>query len=121
MGINLCQDEDFFYPNNLPHATSLLAFDGQRRTAQEAAVLLLEELEPILEQYRQEGFSPFAASYCDRCVTLGRQVRVIRGQQEVTAQAISIAPDGGLICQKAGENFVIRSGEASVRGLYGYV
>ena len=121
MGINLCQDEDFFIQNNLPHATSLLAFDGQRRTAQEAAVLLLEELEPILEQYRQEGFSPFAASYCDRCVTLGRQVRVIRGQQEVTAQAISIAPDGGLICQKAGENFVIRSGEASVRGLYGYV
>ena len=120
MGINLCQDEDFFIQNNLPHATSLLAFDGQRRTAQEAAVLLLEELEPILEQYRQEGFSPFAASYCDRCVTLGRQVRVIRGQQEVTAQAISIAPDGGLICQKAGENFVIRSGEASVRGLYGY-
>ena len=121
MGINLCQDEDFFIQNNLPHATSLLAFDGQRRTAQEAAVLLLEELEPILEQYRQEGFSPFAASYCDRCVTLGRQVRVIRGQQEVTAQAISIAPDGGLICQKAGENFVIRAGEASVRGLYGYV
>ena len=49
MGINLCQDEDFFIQNNLPHATSLLAFDGQRRTAQEAAVLLLEELEPILE------------------------------------------------------------------------
>ena len=50
-----------------------------------------------------------------------RQVRVIRAQQEITAQAISIAPDGGLVCRKAGETFVIRAGEASVRGLYGYL
>ena len=121
IGINLNQTEVFFAQNNLPHATSLLAFSGQRRTAQAAAIQLLEELEPILEQYRQEGFSSLASSYCGRCVTLGRQVRVIRAQQEITAQAISIAPDGGLVCRKAGETFVIRAGEASVRGLYGYL
>ena len=71
MGINLCQDEDFFIQNNLPHATSLLAFDGQRRTAQEAAILFQNGT--YFRAVPPEGFSPFAASYCDRCVTLGRQ------------------------------------------------
>lgn len=121
IGVNLSQPASFFMQNDLPHATSLLASSGRRMTAQEAAAKLLNALEPILEQYKREGFEPFLREYCGRCITLGRPVQVALEQKTVQAQAVSIAPDGSLVCQKGGETFQIRAGEASVRGLYGYV
>lgn len=121
LGINLNQPASFFAENNLPHATSLLAATGQGLPVLAAAARLLNRLEPVLERYRREGFAPFLQEYCDRCITLGRQVQVILEQKTIQAQAMSIAPDGSLICQKDGETFEIRAGEASVRGLYGYV
>lgn len=121
IGINLNQPAAFFVENDLPHATSLLSVTGEERPVLTEACMLLDELEPILDQYRREGFAPFLPAYQALCATLGRQVQVIRAQQTVTAQAVSIAPDGGLVCSKDGETFVIRAGEASVRGLYGYL
>ncbi|MDD3192652.1 MAG: biotin--[acetyl-CoA-carboxylase] ligase [Oscillospiraceae bacterium] len=120
MGINLSQPAAFFEENGLPHAASLLSEAGETRPVLTAAAMLLDELEPILEQYRQDGFGPLLPAYQERCITLGRQVQVIRGQEAETAQAVSIALDGGLVCQSDGETFTIRAGEASVRGIYGY-
>ena len=121
IGINLTQPAEFFAENDLPYGTSVRSQTGETRTAKQAAGMLLDELEPILDQYRREGFSPILPAYCSRCVTLGRQVRVFQGQQPIVAQAKGIAPDGGLICEKQGVEFIVRAGEASVRGLYGYI
>ena len=121
LGINLSQPASFFVQNDLPHATSLLAATGRSLSVPEAAARLLNALEPILEQYNQEGFSAFRQEYCSRCITLGRQVQVVLEEKTVQSQAVSIAQDGSLVCKKDGETFEIRAGEASVRGLYGYV
>lgn len=121
LGVNLGQPASFFAQNDLPHATSLLASIGRSLSVPEAAARLLNALEPILERYKREGFAPFLQEYSSRCITLGRPVQVVLEEKTVQAQAVSIAPDGSLVCQKDGESFCVRAGEASVRGLYGYV
>ena len=59
--------------------------------------------------------------YREGCITLGKQVRVIRGEETKEGTALDITSDGELLCLIDGEEQIIRSGEASVRGLYGYV
>ena len=121
IGLNLTQPREYFEQNDLPHGTSLLLSCGEKRTPLQAAAMILDELEPMLEQDRAEGFSPFLAEYSRRCITLGRDVLVLRQGDAAEAKAISVSDDGSLICEKDGETFVVRAGEASVRGLYGYV
>ena len=71
---------------------------------------LLTEKEKWLDQYRRD------------CITLGRQVQVIRGEKRRTGLATGIDDNGGLIVRyDDGETGVVFSGEVSVRGLYGYV
>ena len=71
---------------------------------------------------KEAGYQPILVADCiSSRSSEDKKYALIRAQQEITAQAISIAPDGGLVCRKAGETFVIRAGEASVRGLYGYL
>lgn len=63
-----------------------------------------------LERYRQD------------CITIGRQVQVIRGDSRRTGLATGIDENGGLIVRyDSGETGVVYSGEVSVRGLYGYI
>lgn len=63
-----------------------------------------------LQRYRQD------------CVTLGREVKLLRGQDIRYARALDIDPDGSLIVRyPGGEIESVSSGEVSVRGLWGYV
>lgn len=121
IGLNLSQTQEYFTENGLPHGTSLYLSCGEKRTVLQAAAMILDELEPMLEQYRREGFAPFMKEYTRRCITVGRQVQVLRAGESLTAKAVGITPDGSLLCEKGGETFPVRAGEASVRGLYGYV
>lgn len=55
------------------------------------------------------------------CVTLGRQILVIRGEEQREGQALSLDDDGALTVRFAdGRMDTVLSGEVSVRGLYGY-
>lgn len=55
------------------------------------------------------------------CLNLGRRVRVLRPDGERSALAVSLTPDYGLAVRyDDGTEEVLRSGEVSVRGLYGY-
>ena len=62
------------------------------------------------------------AEYRRRCVNLGRPVRVLRGNTVRQATALAIDEQFGLTVQyENGETETVRSGEVSVRGLYGYI
>ena len=88
---------------------------------EEVTVAILEQFAQVYEQYRSEGFSAMLPEYREGCITLGKQVRVIRGEETKEGTALDITSDGELLCLIDGEEQIIRSGEASVRGLYGYV
>ena len=74
------------------------------------------------QPWRQESLVRIWPSYRRRCVNLGRTVRLLRpdGGGE-TAEALDIDEEFGLVVRRPdGAVKTVRSGEVSVRGLYGY-
>ena len=65
---------------------------------------------------------PWLAGYRAHCLTLGQDVQILQGDQVRLAHAEDIDDEGGLVVTLAdGRRETVRSGEVSVRGLYGYV
>lgn len=98
-------------------AVSIFAITGKRinRNILAAAVLNNIELE-----YKGLGENTLK-SYRDACITLGKNITVIRGDESFSAKALDIAADGALIIQREqGDIESVYSGEVSVRGVMGY-
>ena len=121
IGMNLTQEQAEFDRMELPHATSLKLCTGKIFSLEEVTIAILEHFSQVYARYRSEGFPAMLPEYRDGCITLGRQVRVIKGEEIKEGTALNITPEGELLCLIDGEEQIIRSGEASVRGLYGYV
>ena len=107
IGINVSQRPEDFTPEVREIATSLVQALGH---AVSRPALAAGETGPYLAEYRR------------RCVNLGRTVRLLRpdGGGE-TAEALDIDEEFGLVVRRPdGAVKTVRSGEVSVRGLYGY-
>jgi BirA family biotin operon repressor/biotin-[acetyl-CoA-carboxylase] ligase len=64
----------------------------------------------------------YLSAYRKDCITLGKEVRLLRNGIEKTGAAEDIDNDFGLVVRFSdGRCESITSGEVSVRGLYGYV
>ena len=119
IGINVCQRRDFL-PELRETAASLSMIAGAEidRAALETA--FLEELEALRRELPQET-AERRQEYGAACLNLGHRVRVLRPGGEREALAVSLTPDYGLAVRyDDGTEEVLRSGEVSVRGLYGY-
>lgn len=125
IGVNLTQTQEELDITGLPHAISLgIALNGQESaelSPEPTARAILEAFEDIYQAYRQQGFEGLLPEYKERCVTLGKRVRVIWNQKIQEGTALDITPLGELACSIEGKVQLIRSGEASVRGMYGYI
>lgn len=121
IGINVNQTEGEFLKDNLPYAASLRMLFGREFSCHEVVHLVLRKLEQVLQIYQYKGFAPLKQTYLNRLVNTSKDVRVIYHNRTVLAKACGIADDGSLICEKDGGQFTVNSGEASVRGVYGYV
>ena len=76
-----------------------------------------------LERMSRNLGSPAAimAQYRRDCITIGREITVIRGEERRNGTALSILGDGSLLVQfDNGHTAAVNSGEVSVRGLMGY-
>lgn len=121
-GVNLSHSREDFMRLDLVYAGSLLLATGNLYSAEQTACAVLNALEPLWERCRASGFSAVLDEYRALCVTLGKQVRILRGRTETLAVAEDIGDDGRLICRSTdGGKFEVLSGDVSVRGLYGYV
>ncbi|GHV46537.1 hypothetical protein FACS189499_01940 [Clostridia bacterium] len=112
IGVNVSTDESFFARNSLFFASSLKLTVG---FAPEIPVLRNAIYKEIMAAGTE--FTPeMHEVYCRRCVTLGKDVSIIRAGNVVeTARAIGISPDGELICENGRGEFVVNSGEVSIR------
>lgn len=118
IGINCCQRSDDFPPEIRDIAISLHLSPADRPRL---AVALIETLfttncglfsqkAEIMEQFRV------------RCVTVGQEISILRGDEVGHAKAMGVDDDGGLLVQYAdGSTACITSGEVSIRGMYGYL
>lgn len=121
IGINCCHRlEDF--PHELQDmATSLLLSTEKAVTPEHLAGCLIQafyrlnktlltEKGTIMNRYRQD------------CMTVGREIVLIRGEEKRYGTALQVEDDGGLrVIFDDGTTQIVQSGEVSVRGLYGYI
>lgn len=117
IGINLSQSEEYFRQAELPYGASLEMLTGSAPERNALAETIAERVIKL----SKSGFSDIYDSYRRRCITLGRDVKLIINGSEQTARAVDIAPNGYLICSNENGELSVNSGEVSVRGLYGYV
>ncbi|MCR5374928.1 MAG: biotin--[acetyl-CoA-carboxylase] ligase, partial [Lachnospiraceae bacterium] len=70
----------------------------------------------------EESFRAFAKEYNSLTVNIKRRVRVIEPDNEYEAEALGVNEEGELMVRlDSGDIRAIRSGEVSVRGVYGYI
>ena len=115
MGLNVNQDADFFEKSGLVNAASLYTLTGNKYDKMLAAEYIVDELTRLID----EDFSTVINEYSQRCVTLGKTVKLVQNNTETTAFAKAIAPDGCLICENENGEFTVNSGLVRVRGVRG--
>lgn len=120
IGINVSQSPEDFGPELSPMATSLGQHMAQVPRRSDVARALIGELNALWESFPQ-GRDAYLEEYRRRCVTTGHEVRLIRDGKTQDAFAERINEDFTLHVRFSdGSEEDVFSGEASVRGLYGY-
>ncbi|MCI9403036.1 MAG: biotin--[acetyl-CoA-carboxylase] ligase [Oscillospiraceae bacterium] len=121
IGVNVSQTEADFGPELSAIATSLGQHMATPPTRAEAARALLGELDRLWGDFPgRQG--EYLGEYRTRCLTLGKQVRLIQPDRERLATALAVNEDFSLrVRLENGTEENVSSGEVSVRGLEGYV
>ena len=121
IGINVSHESEDFAGEVRDIAASLEMVTGHPVSRSALAAALMEELDAL----RAEALARpelWLEAYRANCLTAGREVRVIRGDTARSALALDVDEGYGLRMRYGdGSEETVRSGEVSVRGLYGYV
>ena len=118
IGINCCQTAQDF-PEEIRHIACSLELPQEQipeltatliRALQEMRQTLFSEKDAILEAFR------------GRCVTIGQEISILRGDEVRHGKAVGVDDEGGLeVVLSSGEKTTVTSGEVSIRGMYGYL
>ena len=119
-GVNVSHSVEDFGPEVASLATSL-AMEGYAVSRGELIAAMIEELYRLAEDLGKDS-TPWVEDYRSRCVNLGKEVQLLWSENKERAVALDIDDQFGLVVQRAdGSVTTVRTGEVSVRGLYGYV
>ena len=121
IGINCLQKEDDFPAEIAELATSLSLVCGNAVSPQRLAAAMICQLYAMSQTLLTEK-EQWMATYKANCITLGKDIQVIRPDSVLPGKALDIDEDGGLVVQYTdGSIQTVASGEVSVRGMYGYL
>ena len=120
IGLNCLQMPEDFPPEVAAIATSLRQITGHAdRTAMAAA--MIRQLHLASEDLLANP-APWMADYKTHCITLGQDVQLLRGDEIRYAHVDDMDDQGALLVTLTdGTKETVFSGEASVRGMYGYI
>ena len=120
IGINCLQQEEDF-PEELQNiATSLAMITGRDCSVANMAAALITSLHKMSSRLLAEK-TQILDAYRRRCITLGKAVKLLCHEQVRCGTALDLNEDGELIVRFSdGSLEAVRSGEVSVRGMYGY-
>lgn len=119
-GVNVSHSAGDFGPQVAEIATSL-AQEGVAVSRPALAAAMIEELFRLSDSLGGD-IGAWLAEYRRDCVTLGRRVRLLWAEHPTEAEALDIDSQFGLVVRLPdGRETTVRTGEVSVRGLYGYV
>ena len=121
IGINCLQQAVDFPEEIAGLATSLSIAAGKKIFPEVLAGAMVEALYHMsLELFSKKG--QIMEVYKQNCVTLGKEIQVLRADTMRPGVAIGLDEDGGLlVAYTDGVRETVSSGEVSIRGMYGYV
>lgn len=118
IGINCNQTQ---FQQELDMATSLRIEAGRPADVNAIAAALLLELSRMRREFLSRK-SDWIAAFSRNCLTVGKDIQILRAGTVRQAKATGIGPDAELLVEYPdGTSGSVSSGEVSVRGLYGYV
>lgn len=121
IGINCNQMAEDFPPEVRKKAVSLRQATGKPVDRNRLAAVLISELHRLSLGILSEK-PQWIARYAADCITIGRPVKIIRGDSVRRAEATGIDENGALLVRyDTGETGVVFTGEVSVRGVDGYI
>ena len=121
IGINCLQKESDFPPEIADIATSLSLSSGKQIHPAHLAAAMVDALWQMDQRLFAEK-SQIMAVYRANCITLGKEIQVIRGDLVRPGRACGLDEDGGLWVEYEDRSReCVSSGEVSIRGMYGYI
>lgn len=121
IGVNCCQRPEDFPPEIRDTACSLHTITGKAIDRSLVAASMMDAL------YRMDcalfpGKDAFLDQYRRDCVTIGKEISLVRGDSIRHGRALDVNSEGALIVVfPDGHTEAVSCGEVSVRGMYGYV
>ena len=118
-GVNVHQSEEDFPPDVAQVATSLSA-QGYEASRPALAAALIRAFYRLGEDLGRDT-TPWVEAYRRDCVTIGKDVRLLWTESQERARALDVDEQFGLVVRREdGSETTVRTGEVSVRGMYGY-
>ena len=119
VGVNVHHCREDFEGEVADIATSL-AMEGITVSRAALTAAMIEEFYALGDALGGD-VNAYIEEYRRSCVTLGREVRLVWSEEQKRAQALDIDEKFGLVVRfEDGSVTTVRTGEVSVRGLYGY-
>ena len=118
IGINCCQMK-WQFPEEIRHMACSLGITWQDVPLLAAGLIdSLYRMDRELLVSKEEIMSVFA----EKCVTIGSEISVLRGDSVRHGKAVGLDSEGGLkVAYPDGSTETVTSGEVSIRGMYGYL
>ena len=121
IGINCCQEEGDFPEEIRSIAGSLASVTGKSVNRAKLAAAMMDALWRMNETLLT-GKTTMIEQYRRDCITLGREISLIRSDEARHGTALDIDEEGALVVKFAdGHTETVSSGEVSIRGMYGYL
>ena len=121
IGINCCQGERDFAPDIRHIAASLSMITGKTIDRSSVAAAMMDTLHRMSVGLLTDK-NAMLASYRENCITLGKDISLVRGEEVRHGHAVDVNEEGALIVRfPDGHLEAVNSGEVSVRGMYGYL
>lgn len=121
LGINLTQTAADFGAEVAPIAISLEQALGYAPDPTALAAAVLQAMEHLYRDFPAEK-ERYLAAYRRDCLTVGREITVLRPTETRQGRAVGVDGDFALVVRwEDGRGEALSAGEVSVRGLYGYV
>ena len=123
IGVNVLHRAEDFSPEVAEMATSLFMALGHPVSRPALAAAVIRALDRLYADLTAGRLARYLDDYRRNCVNLGKTVQLVSpdGTRE-TAEVLDVDRDFSLVVRtETGEEKTVRSGEVSVRGMYGYV
>ena len=121
-GVNVAYTREDFSGELERVATSLAIETGRLVSRAALAAAMIEETDKMYDALLRGDTRAYLDAYRRDCLTIGREVQLLWQDVRERVHAVGVDDDLGLeIVRADGARDTIRTGEVSVRGLYGYI